>query len=220
MASPDVLRHPPAVPNPAGPDATGATQVDAPVEPARRSAPRPPRSVTPGGLAAAVLATGQDTRLGLERLPARRGGGARRRSLLRPALALMLVAALAVGLGWLGGGDLAAGVRAATAVGRTSGGPADDPNAGAPAASAAIPRDLEGQRASALAAPPPAAEEMDAPGGLAVSIHPVESNYTVVAGDTLERIAGRFGTTIDALVGINNLGDRNTLRVGQKLIIP
>jgi LysM repeat protein len=55
---------------------------------------------------------------------------------------------------------------------------------------------------------------------VAVSIRPVESNYTVVQGDTLERIAQRYGTTVDALVGMNNLPDRNSLRVGQKLIIP
>jgi LysM repeat protein len=58
------------------------------------------------------------------------------------------------------------------------------------------------------------------PGGLAVSTRPVEPNYTVVPGDTLERIAKRFGTTVDALVGMNNLRDRNSLRVGQQLIIP
>src|SRR4051794_27909342 len=165
MASPDVLRYPQAVPNPDGPDAAGATDVGAPVEPARRSAPRPPRSVTPGSLAAGVLATGQDTRLGLERLPARRGGGAWRRPLLRPALAVVFLAALALGLGWLVGGDVAAGLRAATTAGRTSEGPTVDSHAGVTEAGGVIPRDLEGQRATTLAAPPPAAEEMDAPGG-------------------------------------------------------
>ena len=220
MASPDVLRRPQAVPNPDEPDAAGAIEVDAPAEPARRAGPRPPRSVTPGGLAAGVLATGHDTRLGLERLPARRGGGARGHSLLRPALALVLVAAVAAGLGWLGGGHALAGLRAVAAAGWASGGPVGDPSVSATAARSVTSPDLEAQRATTLAAPPPAAEEMEAPGGLAVSIRPVESNYTVVAGDTLERIAARFGTTIDALVGINNLGDRNTLRVGQKLIIP
>src|SRR5436305_11843414 len=162
MASPDVLRRPQAVPNPDETDAAGAIDVGTPVEPARWSAPRPPRSVTPGSLAAGVLATGQDTRLGLERLPARRGGGAWRRPLLRPALALVFVAAMAVGLGWLGGGDVAAGLRAATTVGRASGGPAVEPNAGVTVGGGVIPRDLEGQRASTLAAPPPAVEEMDA----------------------------------------------------------
>ena len=220
MASPDVLRRRQAVPNPERPDAAGAIDVDASAEPARRSAPRPLRSVTPGSLAAGVLATGQETRLGLERLPARRGGGARRGSLLRLALALVFVAAAVVGIDWLRGDDAATGWRAVTTVGRASGAEADDPSASTPATGGVTPRDLEAQRATALAAPAPPAEELAAPGGLAVSIRPVETNYTVVAGDTLERIAGRFGTTVDALVGLNNLGDRNTLRVGQKLIIP
>jgi nucleoid-associated protein YgaU len=48
----------------------------------------------------------------------------------------------------------------------------------------------------------------------------IEPSYTVVSGDTLGRIAARFGTTVDALQSINNLPDRNTLSVGQKLVIP
>jgi len=79
MASSDVLRRLPALPNPDEPDAAGAGgaaraggAAAGPVDPPRGPAPRPLRSVTPGSLAAGVLATGQDTRLGLERLPARR----------------------------------------------------------------------------------------------------------------------------------------------------
>src|SRR5581483_2853119 len=83
---------------------------------------------------------------------------------------------------------------------------------------AALPLDPEERRAAI--APPPAPEAVEGPGGLAVSIRPVESNYTVAPGDTLERIAQRFGTTVEALVGMNNLRDRNSLRVGQQLIIP
>ncbi|MDQ2965737.1 MAG: LysM peptidoglycan-binding domain-containing protein [Chloroflexota bacterium] len=44
--------------------------------------------------------------------------------------------------------------------------------------------------------------------------------YTVKSGDTLSRIASQFGTTIDAIVQLNNLPDRNRLRVGQVLKIP
>src|SRR5581483_6405784 len=58
-------------------------------------------------------------------------------------------------------------------------------------------RPASDERAAAPVAPPPAPETVPGPGGLAVSIRPVESNYTVVAGDTLERIAQRFGTTVD-----------------------
>ena len=44
--------------------------------------------------------------------------------------------------------------------------------------------------------------------------------YTVMTGDTLSRIARKFGVTVSTLVSANNLKDPNFLRVGQKLIIP
>lgn len=44
--------------------------------------------------------------------------------------------------------------------------------------------------------------------------------YTAKQGETLWGIAKKFGTTIDAIVEANTLQDRNTLRAGQKLIIP
>ncbi|MDX2076706.1 MAG: LysM peptidoglycan-binding domain-containing protein [bacterium] len=44
--------------------------------------------------------------------------------------------------------------------------------------------------------------------------------YTVVAGDTLSKIAQRFNTTVDAIVRANNLSNPNSLSVGQRLIIP
>jgi LysM repeat protein len=45
------------------------------------------------------------------------------------------------------------------------------------------------------------------------------SNYTVVKGDTLSGIAHKNGTTVTALKQANNLGG-DTIRVGQKLVIP
>jgi len=39
-------------------------------------------------------------------------------------------------------------------------------------------------------------------------------------GDTLYSIAARFGTTVEALVQLNNLSDPHRLQVGQRLIIP
>lgn len=44
--------------------------------------------------------------------------------------------------------------------------------------------------------------------------------YVVQAGDTLTRIASRFGTTVSALVSANNLSNPNLLRIGQVLTIP
>ena len=67
----------------------------------------------------------------------------------------------------------------------------------------------------------PATESTTPPtSALRVSVRPVETNYTVMPGDTLERIAQRFGTTVEAIAAMNNLRDYNQLRVGQKLIIP
>jgi murein DD-endopeptidase MepM/ murein hydrolase activator NlpD len=45
-------------------------------------------------------------------------------------------------------------------------------------------------------------------------------SYVVEAGDTLSSIARRHGVSVEALVAANQLGDVNTLREGQKLVIP
>jgi LysM repeat protein len=44
--------------------------------------------------------------------------------------------------------------------------------------------------------------------------------YVVREGDTLSGIAARFGVTEDAILKLNPMTDRNTLYVGQELIIP
>ena len=44
--------------------------------------------------------------------------------------------------------------------------------------------------------------------------------YRVKSGDTLSAIAGRFGTTVSAIVSLNDLSDPGALRVGQVLLIP
>ncbi|MBW2630881.1 MAG: LysM peptidoglycan-binding domain-containing protein [Deltaproteobacteria bacterium] len=49
---------------------------------------------------------------------------------------------------------------------------------------------------------------------------PALSVYVVKRGDILERIAGRHGTTMKALLKINNLKSKNRIYVGQKLKIP
>jgi LysM repeat protein len=44
--------------------------------------------------------------------------------------------------------------------------------------------------------------------------------YIVQRGDTLSRIAARYGTTVNAIVKANNLSNPNYIYAGQRLIIP
>lgn len=46
------------------------------------------------------------------------------------------------------------------------------------------------------------------------------TTYTVQSGDTLFRIAQRFGVTVEAIVRANNLSNPDSLSVGQQLVIP
>jgi hypothetical protein len=74
-------------------------------------------------------------------------------------------------------------------------------------------------------APPPPAQPAEqpapqAPGAVTTEIRVLQPNYTVAPGDTLGIIARKHGTSVDALASINNLENRNSLSVGQKLIIP
>jgi hypothetical protein len=81
---------------------------------------------------------------------------------------------------------------------------------------------------AAQPAPPPpvAAQPTEAPapppsgGAVTTEIRVLQPNYTVAPGDTLGIIARRHGTSVEALASINNLENRNSLAVGQKLIIP
>jgi nucleoid-associated protein YgaU len=215
MALIDTLRRRPDPPRAAGtwPSATPSRPAEAVPAPRRREAGRALREAAPGSLAASVMAAGlEDVDLGLQRL-----SGRRERSW--PVWPLVMLLGISL--------ILAAGVlwqqlpSTPTAARPPTGAPpmaAAEPLGGAPLPAALL--DPESRRAAAALPPPPAPEAVPGPGGLAVSIRPVESNYTVVTGDTLERIAQRFGTTVDALVVMNNLRDRNSLTVGQKLIIP
>ncbi len=45
-------------------------------------------------------------------------------------------------------------------------------------------------------------------------------SYTVVGGDTLSGIAGRYNTSVSELVAINQLRDRHSIRIGQRLVLP
>lgn len=46
------------------------------------------------------------------------------------------------------------------------------------------------------------------------------TTYEVASGDTLGKIAGNYGVTVDALMKANNITDPRKLRIGQKLVIP
>jgi LysM repeat protein len=48
----------------------------------------------------------------------------------------------------------------------------------------------------------------------------LEPGYTVEAGDTLGRIAVRFGTSVERIQALNNLSDPRSLRIGTRLVIP
>ncbi|MDX1687874.1 MAG: LysM domain-containing protein [Candidatus Promineifilaceae bacterium] len=55
---------------------------------------------------------------------------------------------------------------------------------------------------------------------LAVGPALAQTTYTVQPGDTLYGIAGRFGTTVPAIVAANNIENPNLIYVGQELVIP
>jgi LysM repeat protein len=60
--------------------------------------------------------------------------------------------------------------------------------------------------------PPPPPSPTPPPGG--------QTTYVVQRGDTLSRIASRFGTTVALLVQANNIANPNLIYVGQVLLIP
>ena len=44
--------------------------------------------------------------------------------------------------------------------------------------------------------------------------------YTIQRGDTLSKIAARYGTTVAVLVELNNIANKNRIYAGHKLLIP
>lgn len=53
-----------------------------------------------------------------------------------------------------------------------------------------------------------------------VPAHAQSTTYAVRPGDTLAAIAGQHGTTVAAILRVNNIADANLIRPGQKLAIP
>ena len=67
--------------------------------------------------------------------------------------------------------------------------------------------------------PTTAAETVIVPVG-ETPLPPGSEYYTVQPGDTLYGIAGRYRTTVNAIMEANNLSNANNLSIGQELIIP
>jgi len=44
--------------------------------------------------------------------------------------------------------------------------------------------------------------------------------YTVVKGDTLSKIAKKYGTTVDTLVNLNGIKNKNLINIGQVIKLP
>jgi peptidoglycan DL-endopeptidase LytF len=69
------------------------------------------------------------------------------------------------------------------------------------------------------AAPAETAKTTEAPAPAAPAVEAPGQTYTVVAGDTLRKIASKFGTSIHELEKANNLTATSIIRTGQVLVI-
>ena len=47
-----------------------------------------------------------------------------------------------------------------------------------------------------------------------------QKTYTVVKGDTLTKIAKKYSTTVDTLVALNGIKNKNLITVGQVIKLP
>lgn len=81
------------------------------------------------------------------------------------------------------------------------------------------PQPAEAQNV-ALSEPPPAAPEATPSADTAQQPAPPAVQYIVVPGDTLARIAARYGTTVSAIVSANNIVNPSIIYSGQILNIP
>ncbi|MFI2751901.1 LysM peptidoglycan-binding domain-containing protein [Cellulomonas sp. P22] len=55
---------------------------------------------------------------------------------------------------------------------------------------------------------------------LTTTIAPAAATHTVASGETVSKIAARYGTTVQAVVAANGLDSRALIRIGQQLSIP
>jgi LysM repeat protein len=68
--------------------------------------------------------------------------------------------------------------------------------------------------------PTPAPSPSAGAGSTGAGTEPASIEYIVQSGDTMLRIANRFGVTVAAIVAFNSLANPNLIRVGQRLLIP
>jgi LysM repeat protein len=95
--------------------------------------------------------------------------------------------------------------------------PTDQPTTGPASAS---PSAQESDQLFVAATPSPTAAQTSTPRpSPAATAKPTRRVYVVEAGDTLDAIAVRYGTTIEALMAANGLGS-DLINVGQVLVIP
>ncbi len=94
--------------------------------------------------------------------------------------------------------------------------PTEQPGA---ASSAATPQPTQ-QPASSGAVGTPSPQPTQQPQATQQPALAKPAVYVVQAGDTLGKVASRFGTTVAALVAVNDLPSSDILGIGQQLIIP
>jgi LysM repeat protein len=97
-----------------------------------------------------------------------------------------------------------------------------------PAAEAApevTPTPTASPTASPIASPTPTVSPSPKPSVSAspkpsVSPSAIAKTYVVVSGDTISRIAAKFGVTSTALMLANKITNANLIKIGQVLVIP
>jgi LysM repeat protein len=167
-------------------------------------------------------------------LASRSVGVAARRRMLVVGVTVVAAAALATSSGSLAAvGGFAADLQRASAMtaplGRTATSSASTPSPSVQATAtpavvslpsvqltpAAVPS--PSQTSSPTHAPTPTQAPTLPPAATAA---PAAQRYVVQPGDTLSRIADRFGVSVQALQQANGIADQNVISVGQTLIIP
>jgi LysM repeat protein len=173
-------------------------------------APRPSRRIS-ARAQAVPLGSAQARTIGPRQPPERRAGGAERAersayTLVFAAVLGVLVLGLFFTLSWILGLGSGSGSGAQ---------PVASPAVSVPAGQLPSPAPLS--PSSGLAASPSPSPSPDA--GLAAAA--VGRVHVVEAGDTLNRLAQRYGVTVDAIMQANSFSDRNRiLRIGERLVIP